>query len=376
MKILFISCNDWVPWGGSEELWHKTAIELQKSGHEVHINVKKWNPRPGHIQACLDAGCRVFEQGFKPSYTIIARVKRLFIADKFDQHQQNEEYLRSLNPEVVIINQGSVFDGMDWAKLCQQYKIPYCPIVQLVNEYIFYGDTEADTLCNLYVNAKKIFFVSSQNRVALENLLGQKLGQFEVVRNPFREFSGDLVYPTISNGYHLAFIASYNPLHKGHPMLFEIMADTKWKQRDLFINIYGKGIAENLYKKQLAYWGLDKVQMQGFESDLPNIWSHNHGLILASRMEGQSLALIEAMYCERVPIVTNVGGANEIIEHGISGFIARSPSIYHIEEALEEAWQKRDQWKTMGQEAQKSININLPQNPIKDFSEKILKVFK
>jgi len=39
-------------------------------------------------------------------------------------------------------------------------------------------------------------------------------------------------------------------------------------------------------------------------------------------LESFGLAALEAMACEVVPIATRVGGVPEVIEHGISGYLA------------------------------------------------------
>ena len=35
LKILFISTNHWVPWGGSEVLWSEVAIALKKKNPNI-----------------------------------------------------------------------------------------------------------------------------------------------------------------------------------------------------------------------------------------------------------------------------------------------------------------------------------------------------
>jgi L-malate glycosyltransferase len=45
-------------------------------------------------------------------------------------------------------------------------------------------------------------------------------------------------------------------------------------------------------------------------------------LLLPSELESFGLAALEAMACKVVPIATNVGGVPEMIEHGVSGYLA------------------------------------------------------
>lgn len=45
-------------------------------------------------------------------------------------------------------------------------------------------------------------------------------------------------------------------------------------------------------------------------------------MLMPSELESFGLAALEAMACEVVPIATRVGGVPEVIEHGVSGFLA------------------------------------------------------
>jgi N-acetyl-alpha-D-glucosaminyl L-malate synthase BshA len=45
-------------------------------------------------------------------------------------------------------------------------------------------------------------------------------------------------------------------------------------------------------------------------------------MLMPSELESFGLAALEAMACEVVPIVTRVGGVPEVVEHGVSGYLA------------------------------------------------------
>jgi N-acetyl-alpha-D-glucosaminyl L-malate synthase BshA len=45
-------------------------------------------------------------------------------------------------------------------------------------------------------------------------------------------------------------------------------------------------------------------------------------LLMPSELESFGLAALEAMACETVPIATRTGGVPEVIEHGVSGYMA------------------------------------------------------
>jgi len=45
-------------------------------------------------------------------------------------------------------------------------------------------------------------------------------------------------------------------------------------------------------------------------------------MLMPSELETFGLAALEAMACEVVPIATRAGGVPELIEHGVTGFLA------------------------------------------------------
>ena len=46
--------------------------------------------------------------------------------------------------------------------------------------------------------------------------------------------------------------------------------------------------------------------------------------------------------------MTDVGGVSELIKDGINGFVSKSITKEGILSTLERAWEKRDDWQSMG----------------------------
>ena len=87
-------------------------------------------------------------------------------------------------------------------------------------------------------------------------------------------------------------------------------------------------------------------------------------MILASRYEGLPLALVEAMLCGRVPVVTSVSGNPEVVSDNENGFLAKAATPEFLDEAMERAWNRKEDWKEMGIIAGKSIREKVPKDPI------------
>jgi glycosyltransferase involved in cell wall biosynthesis len=85
--------------------------------------------------------------------------------------------------------------------------------------------------------------------------------------------------------------------------------------------------------------------------------------VLCSVAEGKPLALTEAMVCGRPAVVTDVGGNAELIRDGVTGFVAASPTVPAISDALERAWTSRARWPDMGRAAAADVTARLSPAP-------------
>ena len=78
------------------------------------------------------------------------------------------------------------------------------------------------------------------------------------------------------------------------------------------------------------------------------------------------------MRCGRPAICTGVGGIPELLEDGKTGFLVPAPTITHVDEALERAWQNRQKLQSMGEAASKAVAVKLPADPIKTFADELI----
>jgi len=82
--------------------------------------------------------------------------------------------------------------------------------------------------------------------------------------------------------------------------------------------------------------------------------------------------MVEAMMCARPVIATDVAGHSEVIEDGVTGFLAKAPTVPSMEEALERGWARRAEFEEIGRAAAKSIRRLVPADPVDVFSTKLL----
>ena len=60
-----------------------------------------------------------------------------------------------------------------------------------------------------------------------------------------------------------------------------------------------------------------------------------------------------------------------IDDEGASGFVAAGATVGLIDDVLERAWQKREQWQEMGRLAGQHIRERYPADPILEFANQI-----
>ena len=101
------------------------------------------------------------------------------------------------------------------------------------------------------------------------------------------------------------------------------------------------------------------------------IWTSNHVLVMPSRAEGLPLAIVEAMLCARPVLTTDVAGNSEIVEDGVTGFLADAPTVRSVGNALERLWANRANIEAMGKAGAKKIRELVPPDPVRQFTDKI-----
>ena len=97
-----------------------------------------------------------------------------------------------------------------------------------------------------------------------------------------------------------------------------------------------------------------------------DIWKHHHLLVWLSHSEGTPLSLLEASYCKRPSVVTDVGGNSEVVLEGITGFVAPAATVNSLDMTLEKAWQNQHLWEQMGIESRMYVEKIVGYN---DFGE-------
>src|SRR5208337_4125733 len=94
-------------------------------------------------------------------------------------------------------------------------------------------------------------------------------------------------------------------------------------------------------------------------------------LVLPSRYEGLPLALVEAMWCGRPAVVTEVGGNAELCVDDETGFVAPAATVSSFTDTLQRAWERRKEWPGLGQAARARVENQIPKDPVGVFCEQL-----
>jgi len=229
-----------------------------------------------------------------------------------------------------------------------------------------------------------VFFTSWNNHRVMEERLGCKLGGCDRIFDPCHaDRNAPAPFPPLSQGVNLAMPANILFVHKGHDLLVEVMQQQKWRARDVTINLYGTGRDEARLRQMVKDADLEhkivfhgKLVAVGREQEISRIWLVNQAILMPSRMEGFPNMLVNAMMSARVPIVTDIGGHTEAITDGVTGFIAADPTPEGLDDAMERAFERREDWELMGLRAREAILRYLPQDPVGDAVQKLLAVIE
>lgn len=358
--LIVTSCE--ADWGGSEELWAKMTPYLIDYGYSVAVCKDKINFE--HIE-------------FKKLKSIGVKLQELNPLSLQPNSKHSEAALdKILNSEkfsLALISQGINFDGLGFAYTCLRRNIPYTLISQKAVDSFWPYYVDRVGMRNVYINAEKAFFVSQHNLTLTEEQFGIRLPNALVVSNPVKVERKAQIFPNSDKGYKLACIGRFLIIDKGQDILIRIMAQEKWKARPIKVSFFGNGPDKAALIDLASLLGANNVEFLDPKNDIEKLWEDYHALVLPSRFEGTPLVLLEAMALSKTAIVSDAGGNAELITDGETGFVGQPTSI-DFEQALERAWQARENWPAIGIAGFEKLKSTVPELPERNFADEIDKI--
>ncbi|MBL8890700.1 MAG: glycosyltransferase family 4 protein [Planctomycetaceae bacterium] len=371
MKFGFYSCMTGMPWGGSEELWQRTANILINRKFSVCVNYRQWTKQIAPLERLRERGASIHFREF-PNRSL-----RHWWGGRYevpaDPLVDARKWLLEHRPDYVLITIGYHPDRLPVAQACHELGIPYSINVQCASDHAFINENAMDQFQAWYGNADQVLVVSQENREKLEVNLGLRLKNVAQIDNPSKiEVDSELAWPQ-SNELKLACVGRIHFQSKGQDLIVRALSQPEWQPRAWRVSFYGSNQG-NLRQLEALIANSptpDRFRIEGY-SEVSEIWSQNHALVLASRYEGAALVVVEAMRAGRVVIATDTGRNRELVDHGATGFIAPAATVELVGAALRAAYNVKEQLQVMGSLAKRHIGERYPQSPEKDLAERLI----
>jgi hypothetical protein len=184
------------PWGGSEELWSRTALELVAEGFPVCASIRDWSPPHPRALALKERGVEVWLRPhaaplWKHAWRAAAapgQTCRLAWGVLAEQRTvtdvEAERLLRARPPSLVVISEGSAFPPVDLLEFCIARRLPFATIQHANTESWSLPDRLAERYRTAIGGARRCYFVSQANRRLTETQIGDRLSNAEVIWNP------------------------------------------------------------------------------------------------------------------------------------------------------------------------------------------------
>jgi glycosyltransferase involved in cell wall biosynthesis len=372
-SIAFVSAMTAGSWGGSEELWSRTALDLVVQGFSVSASVIEWTPLHPRV---LDLRARGVHLQVRPRWYSWSKHPLRWIVSRHKDAAvvELERLIAVTSPALVVLSEGGPLPPLDLLELCAARKVPFVTISQANSVGTWYSDEHANGYRVVVPNALRCFFVSRANWRLAENQICDPIRNGEVIWNPVNvTFDASPAWPSLVGDGELRFacVGRLHPPSKGQDILLEALAAPAWQGRPWRLSLYGEGPMRQVLGRLTQKLGLsDRVIFAGVAS-VEEIWAANHVLVMPSRYEGLPLAMVEAMLCARPVVATDVAGHAEIIEDGVTGFLADAPTAGSMFAALERFWERRSEAEEIGRAGARRIRQLVPPDPVRRFSERL-----
>ena len=270
------------PWGGSEELWSQTALNLVAQGFAVTASVAGWSPLHDRAKALITGGVDV--QPRRSRVPVWTRVWRKVTICR-DSHLVAEvrNLIAKKSPLLIVFSDGGIISPIEPLELCVAEQVPFVTIGEANSEDWWPGDEDAHRYRKALSAAIRCYFVSNANRRLFEKQIGCQLSNAEVVRNPFNvDFDASPPWPANPNGeVFFACVGRLHPPSKGQDILLELLATPVWANRKWRLTLYGDGPMKGSLERLVQHLELtDRVFFAGHAA-VKDIWSSNQVLVHA-----------------------------------------------------------------------------------------------
>jgi glycosyltransferase involved in cell wall biosynthesis len=343
---------------GSQNLWAHALTDSRFAAVEKHLLVPaRGTTRLSH-DAARASGIRVHEYGGR--LALLAQSIAQKGGAKFDPVSRA---LRSIVPDLVWFNLAGIGE-IGWIDQCTAWcranGVPYWLIAQHVHEeFFFISDSHTAAALAVARGAARVLTVSNRNRDSLAAAFGERLPNVEhAVNGVSTAFLGNAARiaataPRTAGTARFISPARFDPAYKGQHLLLEAVAGAEWRARDWHLTMIGGGPHSELVHRLVGFYGVppERVTLAAHTSDMPGAFAESDVIVMPSLSEGSPFALAEGMACGRPAVGTPVGGIDELVRDGETGWLAHSTEPSDIAATLDRCWHDRALWPQFGRAA-------------------------
>jgi len=351
MKVAFISTILHYPWGGADTLWTRAAEAAAARRDELFLAISPLTVESPRVRALVASGATLhLRQALSTRLSFGDRLLR-----KFGRPAHSESALVTalarFQPDLVVFSQGGTYDLLQHPVLVAWLvanKIPYRLIANWQAEHPVLNADDLTRIRGALAGADLLAFVSTRNLAITRRHLLAPLPRAVVVHNPLRWAPADVSpWPDAAE----ARLASVSRLDagKGIHLLLHALAESAATLPPWRLHIFGTGPQEAELRDLIAYLSLgDRVALRGHVGSLREIWADNHLLCAPALDDGVPMTIPEALLCERPVLSTCVGGAEDWIESGRTGYLCPFAMVPLLAATLHSALNERERWPAYG----------------------------
>lgn len=165
----------------------------------------------------------------------------------------------------------------------------------------------------------------------------------------------DACPPVAERSIDLIFVGRLTERKRPHRFL-DVVERVRRRVGGLRVAIVGDGPDSDSLAARIHELGLDgQVELLGLRDDVLQLNLDAKLFVLTSRWEGVSIAMLEAMACGTIPVVSDVGDLRDVIEQGQNGYIFDQDDCDAFAAVIVELLQDREKLATLSQAARQTV---------------------
>jgi glycosyltransferase involved in cell wall biosynthesis len=363
-SVLFISLMKDGAWGGSEELWYKTAFDAVEKGWRVGAAVHHWTEKETKMDLLAQSGAAVY---YIPNRGVSKRNLSERIQYKITKKILLRNYIPTIPVEdydITVVSLGAFeITASAWKNFYQRVN-KLVILFHNYNEKEIFKPSQEKALKAWLDKASLKLFASRRIKQVLETKLDITITNADVLLNPisFVPPSQTRVYPPLKNGnYVFVTLAALEVYRKAQDQLIVALSTEKWKNRNWQLELYGDGkdrlLLEELVSKHKMQ---DKIFFKGHTKNVQQVLFEAHLVLQLTHLDAMPIAVVEAMAMSRPLVVSDVGDMPDWVRGGINGFVAPNASPGEIDAVLDKAWTEKDNWSRMGERSFEIFQSKFP----------------